>query len=68
MKEPRVKILVQKYTEGNLVKVYEYLTEPDMIVDPSTWSGTVKKLIEDKQFITAKELIEIMAYKLIKIK
>jgi len=66
MKEPRVKDIVKNYQKGNLKQVYDYLTQEDMIVDPSTWSGQVKRLIEDKQFITAKEMIELTAYKFFK--
>jgi hypothetical protein len=66
MKEPRVRTLINKYKQGNLVKVYEYLTGPDMNVDPSTWSGQIKEMIEKKEFITAKAMIEFVAYKFIK--
>jgi len=66
MKEPRVKDIVKNYQQGNLKQVYEYLIQDGMIVDPSTWSGQIKKLIEDKNFITAKEMIELTAYKFIK--
>lgn len=65
MKEPRVKSVIKNYQQGNLLQVYTYLTEPDMVVDPSTWSGQIKKLIEDEHYNTAKELIEITAYKFI---
>ena len=66
MKEPRVRIIVNKYMQGNLVKVYDYLTESDIVVDPSTWAGRVKQTIEKKEFKTAKAMIEIVAYKFIK--
>lgn len=66
MKEPRVKHIIENYQKGNLVKVLEYLSEPDMNVDPSTWAGTIKNLIEKKEYITAKTLIELVSYKFIK--
>lgn len=66
MKEPRVLDIITNYQKGNLNKVYDYLTQESMVVDPSTWAGQIKRLIEDKQFITAKEMIEITAYKFIK--
>jgi len=66
MKEPRVKDIIKNYQKGNLKQVYEYLTQEGMIVDPSTWSGQIKKMIEDEQFNTAKQLIEVTAYKFIK--
>ena len=65
MKEPRVKKIISEYKHGNLAKVYEYLTEPNMVVDPSTWCGQIKKMIEDKNFESAKQLIEITGYKFI---
>jgi hypothetical protein len=66
MKEPRVKDIIKCYQNGNLKKVYDYLTQPDMVVDPSTWSGNIKRLIEDEKILTVKELIELTAYKFTK--
>jgi len=66
MKEPRVKELVTTYTKGNLKEVYEYLTQPDMRVDPSTWSGKIKQMIENEEFYSAKILIETTGYKFFK--
>lgn len=63
MREPRVRYIIDNYKKGNLKQVYEYLTQPDMQVDPSTWSGQVKSLIEHEEFYSAKILIEITAYK-----
>jgi hypothetical protein len=68
MKEPRVIEIIENYSKGNLKQVSEYLMQPDMIVDPNTWAGQLKKLIEDEEFFTAKTLIETTAYKFIKIK
>jgi len=65
MKEPRVIELIKNYNKGNLKQVYEYLTQPDMIVDPNTWSGRIKEMIDNKQFETAKQLIELTSYKFI---
>jgi hypothetical protein len=67
MKEPKVKGIIKSYQEGNLQQVYEYLTENDMVVDPSTWAGQVKKMIENKQYSTAKQVIELVSYKFLKI-
>lgn len=66
MKEPRVKDIIEHYRIGNIKAVYEYLTQTDMIVNPETWCGNIKKLIENKQFITAQETIELLAYKILK--
>lgn len=66
MKEPRVRGIIDNYKQGNLKGVYEYLSQPDMIVDPSTWSGKIKQMIEKEEFYSAKILIETTAYKFIK--
>ena len=63
MKEPRVLEIVKNYQKGNIKQVYDYLTQDDMVVDPSTWSGKVKSMIENKQYASVKELIEIVGYK-----
>ena len=68
MKEPRVKEIIDVYVHGNLKEVYEYLTQPDMVVDPSTWSGRIKNMIENKQFETTKQIIELTGYKFFKTK
>jgi len=67
MKEPRVKDIITIYQKDNLKGVHEYLIHPDMTVDPSTWSGNIKSLIENKHFQTAKEIIELTAYKFLKL-
>ena len=63
MMTPRVKQLVKEYQQGNLLQVKKYLNQPGMIVDPSTWSGKIKKLIDDKLYDTAKCEIELVGYK-----
>jgi hypothetical protein len=65
MKEPRVIEVIENYKKGNLKQVYEYLTQEDMRVDQNTWSGKIKKMIEDEEFYSAKILIESIAYKFI---
>jgi len=67
LKEPRVIDIIKKYQKGNIQNVYDYLTQNEMIVDPSTWAGQLKKTIEAKQFQTAKKIIELTAYKFIKL-
>ena len=66
MKQPRVKELIEEYQRDNLRGVYLYLTQKDMNVDPDTWCGNIKTLIENKQFITAQQEIELIAYKILK--
>jgi len=64
MKEPRVKEIIESYKTGNIIKVYEYLTQENMTVDSSTWAGQIKKLIENKQFFVVQQMIELIAYKI----
>ena len=66
--EPRVKDIVLNYQKGNIKKVEEYLNQEGMIVDPSTWAGQIKQMIEKEQYYTAKCAIELIAYKIINIK
>lgn len=63
--EPRVQEIVENYAQGNLAQVYEYLTLEGMIVDPSTWAGRLKMMIEQHRYATAKNSIELIAYKLL---
>jgi hypothetical protein len=65
MKEPRVKEIIDNYIKGNIKQVDEYLSQPDMVIDPSTWSAQVKKMIDKKEFYSVKILIETTAYKFI---
>lgn len=64
-KSPRVKHIIETYKKENLVGVLEYLTQEDMIVDPSTWAFNLKETIESEQYHTAKQLIEIVMYKFV---
>lgn len=68
MKQPRVKDIVNIYSTQNILGVKQYLNQEDMDIDPSTWCGYIKKLINDKEYITAKATIELVAYKLLNIK
>lgn len=68
MKEPRVAELIEHYSKGGLKQVIEYLSQPEMIVDSNTWSGKIKKMIEDEEYFSAKLLIETTAYKFINFK
>ena len=63
MKEPRVRHIIDSYRKGQLKQVYEYLSDSEMHVDPNTWSGQIKTLIEEKKFISAIILIESINYK-----
>jgi hypothetical protein len=67
MKEPRVKDIILHYKNGNLLSVYNYLNDEDINVDSSTWAGSLKRNIENKEFETAKNKIELIAYKFLKL-
>jgi len=65
-KSPRIKHIIYTYEHENIKGVLEYLTQPDMIVDPSTWSYNLKCIIENEQYHTARQIIELIAYKFVK--
>lgn len=62
MKEPRVIEVLKHYKHGDIKEVYEYLSHSDMQVDDDTWSGQIKKMIENEEILSAKTLIEITLY------
>jgi hypothetical protein len=68
MKQPHVKDIVNIYSTKNILGVKQYLNQEDMHIDPSTWCGYIKKLIDNKEYITAKAAIELIGYKLLNIK
>ncbi len=63
MRYARVKEIITNYINGNLSEVYKYLTSPDIIIEPNSWAKKIKIAIENKQFETAKNMIELVAYK-----
>lgn len=65
-KSPRVKNILYTYEHKNIKGVLEYLTQAEMIVDPSTWAGKLKHIIEAEQYHSAKQQIELIAYKFVK--
>ena len=62
---PRVKDIIISYKRGNINEVYAYLTQSGMEVDPSTWAGNIKRMIENKQYISVGANIELVAYKML---
>lgn len=68
MKEPRVIEIIECYKKNNLVGVYAYLTQDDMIIDEKSWAAQIKKLIENNSYHTAKDMIELVAYKFTNLK
>jgi len=49
-KHARVKDILDAYSEKGMMGVSRYLMDEEIIVDPSTWSGKMKKLLETKSF------------------
>jgi len=64
---PRVRDIVKMYKDTNLQGVEIYLNQPEMVVDPLSWEGKIKKLIDNKLYNTAKCEIELVGYKLLNI-
>ena len=60
---PRVRDVIKIYKDANLQGVEAYLNQTTMIVDPLSWEGKIKKLIDNKLYNTAKCEIELVAYK-----
>jgi len=62
----RVKDIIEIYDKGNIAGVTAYLFQPGMIIDPNTWAGKIKNLLNQKLYITAAIEIETIKYKFIK--
>ena len=46
MSHPRVKDVLVLYQSAGMVGVARYLDDPDLIIDPSTWTGKMKRLLD----------------------
>ena len=46
MSHPRVKDILVLYQAAGMVGVARYLDDPDLIIDPSTWTGKMKRLLD----------------------
>jgi len=64
---PRVRDVIKMYKDANLQGVDAYLNQPGMIVDPLSWEGKIKKLIDNKLYNSAKCEIELVGCKLLNI-
>lgn len=49
-KHARVKDLLEAYDIKGMAGVSKYLTDEDLILDPSTWTGKMKRLLDSKNF------------------
>ena len=61
-KYPRVKEVIKAADEG-IAGVAKYFNQKEMIVDPNTWCGQIKKSIEENHVISALAEIEILKEK-----
>ena len=57
---PRVKEILREYEKNNIDGVEQYLGNCNMVIDPSTWAGKIKKLIEENKKISAMAEIELI--------
>jgi hypothetical protein len=60
---PKIRDIVTEYDKNGITGAYQYLIQPGMTVDPSTWAGRVKKTIEEKEIFSACTMIEMLHYK-----
>ena len=63
MKFPRVKEILNEFDKSGINGVFKYLIQPDMVIDPSTWSGKLLEDIRNKNIYTAMSKIELIGYK-----
>lgn len=50
MSFPRVKDLLITYQAGGMVGVARYLSDEDLVIDPSTWTGKMKRLLDSNNW------------------
>lgn len=60
MKYPRVKDILREYEKNNIDGVKQYLHNSYMVVDPSTWAGKIKRLIDENKKISVMAEIELI--------
>jgi len=60
MKRPRVKDVLHNYQLGGIKQVENYLGQPDLIIDPSTWVGNIQKLLKNANTISVSAEIELI--------
>lgn len=60
---PRVKEILWAAENGGIEAVKLYFNQPGMDIDPSTWSGNIKKTIDKGLTITAMAEIELIKNK-----
>jgi len=63
MKYPRVKDILYNAELGGLQYVKNYLNQKNIKIDSSTWSGKIKKLIDEDKSISAMAEIDLLILK-----
>lgn len=58
---PRVREVLKAYENGGILAVKEYYNQDGMVIDPSTWSNEINKLINDNNLVYASAQIEILS-------
>lgn len=49
-KHARVKDILEAYSTKGMVEVARYLSDEDLIIDPSTWTGKMKRLLDSNNW------------------
>jgi hypothetical protein len=49
-KHARVKDILEAYSIKGMEAVAKYLSDEDLILEPDTWSGKMKKLLDSKNY------------------
>ena len=60
MKRAKVKDILLNAQLGGILYVENYFNQSDLIIDPSSWSGKIKRLIEENKKISAMAEIELI--------
>jgi hypothetical protein len=60
---PRVRDILKSYKDGGLENLKVYFEQENLVVDPDTWAGQIKKCIDDGFVNTAVTEIELMIEK-----
>jgi hypothetical protein len=61
-KHPRVKDLLIFYSTQGMTGVARYLSDEDLIIDPSTWTGKMKRLLDSHNWSSMEAEIASMLF------
>ena len=60
---PRVKEVLKAAKDGGIENIKKYFNQNEMIIDPSTWCGQIKKSIDENHVISVLAEIELIQKK-----